>query len=107
MIEAARSVRRLGDMQIALESLRARTADLVAGQAELAMAGTLAAHCERIAALDARVAEADAALGEAVKMAESECAKTGRVPQLETRTRFTCALRTPTRSYFRCVGRQG
>lgn len=47
---------------LALESLRARTADLVAGQAELAMAGTLAAHCERIAALDARVAEADAAL---------------------------------------------
>jgi ATP-binding cassette subfamily C protein CydC len=46
----------------ALESLRARTADLVAGQAELAMAGTLAAHCEGIAALDARVAEADAVL---------------------------------------------
>ena len=47
---------------LARESLRARTADLVAGQAELVMAGTLAAHCERIAALDARVAEADAAL---------------------------------------------
>jgi ATP-binding cassette subfamily C protein CydC len=47
---------------LALESLRARTADLVAGQAELAMAGTLAAHCEGIAALDARVAEADAVL---------------------------------------------
>ncbi|CAB5713794.1 Probable ABC transporter ATP-binding protein HI_0664 [Delftia tsuruhatensis] len=47
---------------LALESLRARTADLVAGQAELAMAGTLAAHCERIAVLDARVAEADGAL---------------------------------------------
>ena len=42
---------------------------------------------------------------DAVKLAESECAKTGRVPRLETRTRLTCALRTPTRSYFRCVPR--
>ena len=59
----ARSARRPAVRRaLALESLRARTADLVAGQAELAMAGTLAAHCERIAALDARVAEADAAL---------------------------------------------
>ena len=40
---------------------------------------------------------------EVLKMAESECARTGRVPRYETRTRFTCALRTPTRSYFRCV----
>ncbi len=40
---------------------------------------------------------------EAVKLAESECAKTGRVPHYEERTRFTCALKTPTRSYFRCV----
>ena len=40
---------------------------------------------------------------EAVKLAESECAKTGRVPRYEQRTRFTCALRTPTRSYFRCM----
>lgn len=47
---------------LALESLRARTADLVAGQAELVMAGTLAAHGERIAALDARVAGADRVL---------------------------------------------
>jgi len=59
----ARSARRPAVRRaLALESLRARTADLVAGQAELAMAGTLAAHCERIAALDARVAEADAEL---------------------------------------------
>lgn len=59
----ARSARRPAMRRaLALESLRARTADLVAGQAELAMAGTLAAHCERIAALDARVAEADAVL---------------------------------------------
>lgn len=47
---------------LALESLRTRTADLVAGQTELVMAGTLAAHCERIAALDARVADADRVL---------------------------------------------
>lgn len=59
----ARSARRPAVRRaLALESLRARTADLVAGQAELAMAGTLAAHCERIAALDTRVAEADAEL---------------------------------------------
>lgn len=44
---------------LALESLRSSAADLVAGQAELAMAGTLAVQCERIAALDRRVAEAD------------------------------------------------
>ena len=40
---------------------------------------------------------------EAVQLVESECAKTGRVPRYQQRIRFTCALRTPTRSYFRCM----
>jgi ATP-binding cassette subfamily C protein CydC len=44
---------------LALESLRARSADLVAGQAELLMAGTLQAHAERVTDLDRRAAEAD------------------------------------------------
>ena len=40
---------------------------------------------------------------EALKLAESECAKTDRVPKLESRTQFACALFAPTRAYFRCV----
>ena len=40
---------------------------------------------------------------DAVKLAESECAKTQRVPRFEQSIHFTCTLKTPTRSYFRCV----
>jgi hypothetical protein len=40
---------------------------------------------------------------EAIKLAESECAKTNRVPEFVRRDRFTCAMRTSTRSFFKCV----
>ena len=46
----------------AIEALRQRTVDLVAGQTELAMAGRLAAQCEALSAADARLARADFAL---------------------------------------------
>ncbi|MDB5876999.1 MAG: putative thiol reductant exporter, CydC subunit [Variovorax sp.] len=46
----------------AIESLRQRTVDLVAGQTELAMAGRLGAQCDALAAADARLARADRAL---------------------------------------------
>lgn len=46
----------------ALERLRARAIDLVAGQADLAMAGRLPAQCELLARTDAQLARADAAL---------------------------------------------
>jgi hypothetical protein len=38
----------------------------------------------------------------AVKLAESECAKTDRVPRLERRKRIACSMLAPTRAYFRC-----
>ncbi len=46
----------------AVEALRARTVDLVAGQTELVMAGRLGAQCAAMAAADAHLARADAAL---------------------------------------------
>ncbi|MEF7613735.1 ATP-binding cassette domain-containing protein [Aquincola sp. MAHUQ-54] len=46
----------------AVEALRARTVDLVAGQATLAMAGRLAAQCRSVADADRRLAQADDAL---------------------------------------------
>lgn len=46
----------------AMEALRARAVDLVAGQTELAMAGRLDAQCEALAAADRRLARADLAL---------------------------------------------
>lgn len=46
----------------ALERLRARSIDLVAGQADLAMAGRLPAQCALLAATDARLAQSDDAL---------------------------------------------
>ena len=41
---------------------------------------------------------------EALKLAESECAKTGRTAQVESQVRFACSVQAPTRSYFRCMG---
>jgi hypothetical protein len=38
-----------------------------------------------------------------VKMAESECAKTGLVAQYQSRVRIACNLLAPSRAYFRCV----
>jgi len=46
----------------ALERLRAATIDLVAGQTDLLMAGRLAAQCEQLGRLDARLAGIDAGL---------------------------------------------
>ncbi|MDR6538010.1 ATP-binding cassette domain-containing protein [Variovorax soli] len=46
----------------ATESLRARTADLVAGQTELVMAGRIEAQCEAVAAADRHLAAADLVL---------------------------------------------
>ena len=41
---------------------------------------------------------------EAQTLADSECGKTGRTAQAETRVRFACSVQAPTRSYFRCLG---
>jgi hypothetical protein len=38
-----------------------------------------------------------------VKLAESECAKTGRVAQYQSRVRIACNLLKPSRAYFKCV----
>jgi ATP-binding cassette subfamily C protein CydC len=46
----------------AIEALRARAIDLVAGQTELVMAGRLGAQCEALALADRRMAEAEGAL---------------------------------------------
>ena len=46
----------------AMESLRARAADLVSGQTELVMAGRTEAQCEALAAADRHLANADQAL---------------------------------------------
>ncbi len=37
------------------------------------------------------------------KLAESECAKTGRTAQLEAQSSWTCTVFTPTRIFYRCV----
>ena len=46
----------------ALERLRGRAIDLVAGQTDLAMAGRLPAQCERLARIDGQLAHLDGAL---------------------------------------------
>ena len=46
----------------AMESLRARAVDLIAGQTELVMAGRIDAQCEALAAADRHLAKADLAL---------------------------------------------
>ncbi|WP_051954108.1 ATP-binding cassette domain-containing protein [Xenophilus azovorans] len=59
---ARRAARPAAQRGAAVETLRARTADLVAGRVELAMAGRLQAQCRAIAASDARIAANDARL---------------------------------------------
>jgi ATP-binding cassette subfamily C protein CydC len=63
---ALRVARRAGPASVAraqaMEALRARSADLVAGQTELAMAGRLEAQREMLAAADRHLARADLAL---------------------------------------------
>lgn len=59
---ARRAARQAARRGAALEALRARTADLVAGRTELAMAGRLQAQRQAIGAADARIAAADGRL---------------------------------------------
>lgn len=42
---------------------------------------------------------------EIYKLAESECAKTGRVPQLADQVDWSCTLFTPTRIFYRCTAK--
>lgn len=63
---AARRGRRAAERSaLALEALRARVIDLVAGQTELVLAGRLPAQQARVMAAEARQAEAEAALNRA------------------------------------------
>ncbi len=39
------------------------------------------------------------------KLAESECAKTGRVPELAEQRDWSCTLFAPTRIFYRCVAK--
>ncbi|MSO72500.1 MAG: hypothetical protein EXQ84_02665 [Rhodospirillaceae bacterium] len=43
------------------------------------------------------------AAGDVMKLAESECAKTDRVPELQREERWTCAMLTPRRVFYSCV----
>jgi hypothetical protein len=40
-----------------------------------------------------------------LELAKSECAKTGRTAQFDGQDEFRCALLTPTRAFFKCVGK--
>jgi hypothetical protein len=40
---------------------------------------------------------------EAMKLAESECAKTGRIPTLDHQDSWACTMTSPTRAFYRCV----
>jgi hypothetical protein len=42
---------------------------------------------------------------EALKLAESECAHTGRTPQFHSEERWTCTLAAPRRIFYRCVAK--
>lgn len=42
---------------------------------------------------------------EIYKLAESECAKTGRVPQLADQVEWSCTLFAPTRIFYRCAAK--
>ncbi len=42
---------------------------------------------------------------EIYKLAESECAKTGRTPELTDQTDWSCTLFAPTRIFYRCVAK--
>jgi hypothetical protein len=47
----------------------------------------------------------DASRAEADKLAESECAKTGRNPQYVTEQRWGCTMLAPRRIFFSCVAK--
>ena len=38
-----------------------------------------------------------------IKLAESECAKTDRIPELQREERWTCTMLAPRRVFYRCV----
>ena len=42
---------------------------------------------------------------EIYKLAESECAKTGRAPELADQADWSCTLFAPTRIFYRCVAK--
>lgn len=42
---------------------------------------------------------------EIYKLAESECAKTGRAPELASQDKWSCTLFAPTRIFYRCVAK--
>lgn len=42
---------------------------------------------------------------EALKLAESECAKTGRVPRWDREERWTCTMVAPRRVFYTCVAK--
>jgi hypothetical protein len=42
---------------------------------------------------------------EIYQLAESECAKTGRAPELADQTDWSCTLFAPTRIFYRCVAK--
>lgn len=42
---------------------------------------------------------------EVLKLAESECAKTGRVPQFHHEDRWTCTMTAPRRIFYSCVAK--
>ena len=41
----------------------------------------------------------------ATKLADSECAKTGRIATFDHENAWSCTLKTPTRAFFRCVAK--
>ena len=45
------------------------------------------------------------AAAETLKLAESECAKTGRVPQLDHEDRWACTMVAPRRIFYSCVAK--
>jgi hypothetical protein len=47
----------------------------------------------------------DTSAEEIVKLAESECAKTGRVPKLDHEDRWTCTMVAPRRIFYSCVAK--
>lgn len=42
---------------------------------------------------------------EVLKLAESECAKTGRTARMESEVSWSCTLAAPTRAFYRCVAK--
>lgn len=43
------------------------------------------------------------AAADVMKLAESECAKTARVPEFDREDRWACTMLTPRRTFYRCV----